>query len=67
MKSISYVKFQKRYPDEYIARKESKVLAHAKTYIALTKKLDKMNLDRSKLVIGFVPPKNIICIYNYAR
>ena len=66
MKPIPYAKFQKKYPDEYIARKDSKVLAHAKTYTALKRKLAKMYLDKAKLIIGLAPPKNTICIYNYA-
>lgn len=67
MKPIPYVKFQEKYANEFIARKNGKVLAHAKTYTALKRKLAKMHLDRTKLIIGLVPPKNMICIYNYAR
>jgi hypothetical protein len=66
MKAVPYAKFQEKYSDEFIARKDEKVLAHAKTYRALKRKIEKMHLDRSKLVIGLVPPKNIICIYHYA-
>lgn len=67
MKPIPYAKFQKKYPEEYIARKDGKVLTHAKTYTALIRKIEKLHLDRTKIAIGFVPPKNMICIYSYAR
>ena len=62
-KLISYAKLQERYPNEYVARKDNKVLAHAQTYPRLIKKLAREKLDRSLLVIGFIPPKDKICIY----
>ena len=62
-KLISYAKLQENYPNEYVARKDNKVLAHAKTYTQLIKKLTEEKLDRSKLIIGFVPPVDKICIY----
>jgi hypothetical protein len=38
-KLVSYAKLQENYPNEYIARKDNKVLAHAKTYTQLVKTL----------------------------
>ena len=67
MKAVPYGIFQKKYANEFIARKDEKVLAHAKTYTALKRKIEKLHLDSSKIVIGLVPPRNMICIYNYAR
>ena len=66
MKLSPYAKFQKKYANEFIARKNGKVLAHARTYPALKKKIEKLHLDRTKLIIGLVPPKNMICIYKHA-
>jgi len=63
MKFISYVRLQKNYAGEYIARRGDKTLAHAKTYSQLVKKIACKHLDRTKLTIGLVPPKSTICIY----
>ncbi len=63
METISYAKFQEKYAGEYIARKNNQVLAHAKTYSQLIKKLVQKHIDRTILTIGFVPPKHTICIY----
>ncbi len=65
MKSISYARLQKNYAGEYIARKADKILAHAKTYSQLTKKIAHKDIDRRTLTIGFVPPKSTICIYAF--
>ena len=59
-KMISYAKVQEKYGGEYIARRDDKVLVHAKTYPLLVKRLTKEKLDRSKLTIGMVPPKTKI-------
>ena len=63
MKTISYAKLQKNYAGEYIARKDAQILAHAKSYSQLAKKIIQKHLDRTKLIVGFVPPKSTICIY----
>ena len=61
--AISYMKLQEKYSGEYIARRGNRILVHAKTYPSLKKKLVKEHLDRSQLIVGFVPPKNTISIY----
>ncbi len=65
MKAISYARLQKNYAGEYIARKDGQILAHAKSYSQLAKKIIQKHLDRKKLIVGFVPPKGTICIYIY--
>jgi hypothetical protein len=65
MKAISYTRLQKSYLGEYIGRKNTRILAHAKTYTLLIKKLTQMHIDRKHLVIGFVPPKSTTCIYAF--
>ena len=62
-KAVSYGQFQKKYSGEYIARRENRVLAHAKTYPLLKKRILQKKLDRKSVIIGFVPPKDMICIY----
>ena len=62
-KLISYAKMQEKYPNEYIARKDNKVFAHAKTIPLLYKRISEEQLNRKELTIGFVPSKHRICIY----
>lgn len=63
MKIISYAKLQKDYAGQYVGRKNNHVVAHAKTYSELVRKLVKKHIDRKTLTIGFVPPKSTLCIY----
>ena len=63
MKTISYARLQESYAGEYIARKDSRILAHAKTYRQLVKKLIQKHINRTIVTIGFVPPKSAVCIY----
>ena len=63
MKTVSYARLQKKYAGEYIARKDNQILAHAKTYSQLAKKLVQKHINRTIVTIGFVPPKGTICIY----
>ena len=63
MKTISYAKLQKNYAGEYIARENGHIVAFAKTYSQLIKKLAQKHIDRKNLTLGFVPPEITICIY----
>ena len=63
MKNISYARLQENYAGEYIGRKDNQIIAHAKTYSELSKKLTQKRINRKKLIIGFIPPKGTICIY----
>jgi hypothetical protein len=63
MRTISYTKLQENYSGEYIARKGSRIIAHAKTYPLLLKKLTHKKVDRRTLTIGFVPSQHSLCIY----
>lgn len=62
-KMISYVSLQSKYPNEYVARKDDRIFAHAGTYDRLLEKIKKAKLNRSRMTIGFVPPKDKPCIY----
>ena len=61
-KLVSYAKLQEKYPNEYIARKDTKVFVHAKTISLLFKRIAQKQLDPKDLTIGFVPSKRL-CIY----
>lgn len=63
MKVIAYAKLQRRYGGKFIARQDSKVLASGTTYRRLLQAIRKHRLNRQRLIVGYVPPKNAICIY----
>ena len=63
MRTISYAKLQENYGGEYIARRDDHIIAHAKTYPQLLKKLAHKKINRSTLSIGFVPSQRSLCIY----
>ncbi len=61
--TVSYAKLQRRYGGKFIARTNGKVLASGATYPKLLQDIRKRRLDRLALIVGYVPPKNAICIY----
>ena len=63
VKTISYAKLQRRYGGKFIARRDGEVLASATTYRALLSAINKRQLDRRLLIIGYISPKDAICIY----
>ena len=60
---ISYAKVQARYGGKFIAHFKDRVLVSDRTYPGLIRKIAQKGLDRKKLTIGLVPPKDIPCIY----
>lgn len=62
-KAVSYAKLQRRYGGKFIAREDGRVLASGLTYRQLLQAIHKRHLKRSRLIVGYVPPKNAICIY----
>ena len=63
VKTISYATLQRRYGGKFIAREDGKVLASGGTYRQLLQAIRKRGLNRQALIVGYVPPKNAICIY----
>ena len=63
LKVISYASLQGRYGGKFIAREDGKVRASGLTYHALLQTIRKQQLNRQNLIIGYVPPKDAICIY----
>ena len=61
--AISYAKLQRRYGGRFIARTNGKVLASGETYPKLLLAIRKRRLNRQSLIVGYVPPKQAICIY----
>ena len=63
MKAVSYAKLQRRYGGKFIAREDGRVLASGPTYRQLLQAIRKRHLKREHLIVGYVPPKDAICIY----
>jgi hypothetical protein len=63
MKAISYARLQRRYGGQFIARQNGKVLASGATYQQLLRAISKRRMSRQRLIVGYVPPKDAICIY----
>lgn len=63
VKAVSYANLQRRYGGKFIARQNGKVLASGTTYRQLLRAISKRRLNRQRLIVGYVPPKDAICIY----
>ncbi len=63
LKAVAYTKLQRRYGGKFVARENGKVLASGSTYRALLRAISKRRLNRPQLIVGYIPPKNAICIY----
>jgi hypothetical protein len=63
LQTISYAKLQRRFGGQFIARSNGKVLASGATYRKLLDTLRKHRVSRARVVVGYVPPKDAICIY----
>ena len=63
VKAISYAKLQRRYGGRFIARQDGKVLASGATYRGLLRVIRRRQLNRQALIIGYVSPKDAVCIY----
>ena len=61
--TISYAKLQRRYGGKFIARHDGQILASGTTYRTLLQAMRKRRLKRQDVIVGYVPPKDAICIY----
>ena len=63
MSEIDYSTLQKKYGGQYIARNSSEILFHTSTYDELDDLITKSKLDISQLIIEYIEPTNIVCVY----
>jgi len=64
MKQRSYAQLQVRYGGQFIAQRNSKVLASGKTLRALFQQLAKKKIAYdASVLISHVHPKDAVCIY----
>jgi hypothetical protein len=63
MAKVDYISLQQRYGGRYIARRDEQVIADAASYDELIDNLENAMIDWSKIIIEYVEPANIVCIY----
>lgn len=63
MAEVDYAQLQQRYGGRYVARRNGDVIASAETYDELTDQLEGAAIEWDKLVIEYVEPADIVCVY----
>lgn len=63
MTQVDYALLQHRYGGKYVARRDGEVIASAETYDNLIDQLEKPETDWADLVIEYIEPANIVCVY----
>ena len=63
MAEIDYAELQQRYGGRYVARRDGEVIASAETYDELSEQLEEAAVEWSQLLIEYVEPANITCVY----
>ena len=61
--SNKFLDLQNRYGDQFIAIKESKVVAHAPSFDQVKDKIQEQKLGIKELIIEFIPAKGKIILY----
>jgi len=63
MVDTDYAELQKLYGGRYVAQQDGRVIASAATYDELSWKLDKAGASWSELLIEYVEPVDVVCVY----
>jgi Tfp pilus assembly protein PilP len=63
MAEIEYVELQRLYGGRYVAQRDGRVIAAAETYDDLSKRLQDGTVDWSELLIEYVEPLDVVCVY----
>lgn len=63
MSEVDYASLQQRYGGRYVARRDGEVIADASTYDELADQLEKTVTDWRAIIIEYVEPANIVCVY----
>jgi len=63
MAEVDYALLQQRYGGRYVARRDSEVIASGDTYDELSDQLEKAVVDWGEIIIEYVEPANIVCVY----
>jgi len=63
MSEVNYASIQRQYGGRYVALRGDQVIADADTYDELANRLNKAAVDWDNLIIEYVEPANIVCVY----
>ncbi len=63
MAEVDYALLQQRYGGRYVARRDGEVIASGDTYDELSDQLEKAVVDWGEIIIEYVEPANIVCVY----
>jgi hypothetical protein len=60
-----HVQLQRSYPGEFVAIREARVVAHARTHGGLVKALHQEGIDRTEVTFMRVDSPGIVCVYRF--
>lgn len=63
MGEVDYIQLQQQYGGRCVARRDGEVIASAETYEELCDQLEKGAFEWGELIIEYVEPANIVCVY----
>lgn len=63
MTEVNYTELQRRYGGCYVARRDAEVVASAETYDELCQQLESAAVDWDNLVIEYIEPLGVVCVY----
>ena len=63
MAEIDYAQLQQQYGGRYVAQRDGKVIASAKTYDELSAQLESTVVEWDGLIIEYVEPAHSVCVY----
>lgn len=63
MAAIDYTQFQQQYGNCYVAWRDGEIIASAETYDALSNQLEGSVTEWDKLIIEYVEPAHVVCVY----
>jgi len=63
MTEANYAVLQQGYGGRYVARRGADVIADASTYDELADRLEKTVTDWSDIIIEYIEPANVVCVY----
>jgi predicted GNAT family acetyltransferase len=63
MAEIEYSELQRLHGGRYVAQRDGEVIASAGTYDELSQQLEKATVDWTEVLIEYVEPADVVCVY----
>lgn len=63
MVEVDYAQLQQLYGGRYVARRDGDVVASAEGYDQLLEQLDRAGVDWDHMIIEYVEPADVVCVY----